>query len=72
MRILGGQKSIPIPIGKNPPRIENFNWSARAGSPFIPDQKKFLRPYSNRDGPSPQAVCTSDTLWYVWPKYKGQ
>jgi hypothetical protein len=23
---------------KSPPRIENFNWSSRAGSPFIADQ----------------------------------
>jgi len=31
---LCGQKSNK----KSPPRIENFNWSSRAGSPFIADQ----------------------------------
>ena len=51
---------------KSPPRIENFNRSSRAGSPFIPDRKKFLRPDSYRDGPSPHV--SRSTNFVHWRK----
>jgi hypothetical protein len=41
---------------KSPPRIENFNRSSRAGSPFIADRKKFLRPDSYWDGLNAKVV----------------
>ena len=44
---LCGQKSNQ----KSPPRIENFNWSSRAGSPFIADQFEiFTHAWTQRAG----------------------